>query len=395
MTPEVRAILSDPEKLRRALAEVDGNKTKLAIQLGCNEKTVRNWCRRHEKRKAVPDITPEKIISDATEAVKERAKERLLAELMQERVKTDILAEKIVGAVAAVPANPNIEPPPPSKGPFDPEEAVLLVSDVQGGQVTTLEETGGLGEYNLEIFHERLKQLERSVSRITQIHRMAYEIPKLNMWFLGDIVENETIYQGQAHEIEQCVINQMFTMADAFVAFIIRLLAVFPRVEVHAVAGNHGRIGKKGEAKHYVNWDYLLYKFMEARTAEYRDRLTWYIPKAWFDLVDVQGWNFLLLHGEDIKSWNSIPYYGIDRADARWTKLLQRRGEMYHYLVMGHFHSQAQLDNVLGEKIVNGAWPGMSMFSLKKLQIANRPSQLFFGVHPNKGKTWTYKLSLD
>ena len=112
-------------------------------------------------------------------------------------------------------------------------------------------------------------------------------------------------------------------------------------------------------------------------------------------LVGIFDWHFLLTHGETIKSWNAIPYYGFDRADARWTKLLQARGQKFDYFLIGHHHNQAQIDSPVGEKIVNGCWPGGSQYSLKSLNTANRPSQLLFGIHPRHGITWRYKVNLE
>jgi hypothetical protein len=123
-------------------------------------------------------------------------------------------------------------------------------------------------------------------------------------------------------------------------------------------------------------------------------RIKFYIPKAWWIIANVRGWDFLLLHGEDIKAWNGIPYYGVDRADARYTLLLQTINKSYHYMCCAHHHSHAEIDRPVGEKLINGAWPGGSMYSYKSLNTSSVPSQLFFGVHERKGITWRYKLTM-
>ena len=179
------------------------------------------------------------------------------------------------------------------------------------------------------------------------------------------MVEGMGIFEGQAQHTDQDLYNQMFNLAELLVWFIQELLYLFDEIEFSGVGGNHGRVGKKGENPHFVNWDVYLYKYIAARLQGY-EQVKFNIPLSWWYLDTIQGWNFLLLHGDDIKSWNGLPYYGIDRADARWTKLLNSKNMHYTYLELGHFHAPTELPSVDGEKIINGCWPGGSIFALKK-----------------------------
>lgn len=124
-------------------------------------------------------------------------------------------------------------------------------------------------------------------------------------------------------------------------------------------------------------------------------RINMEIPLTWWQTKTINGFDFLFLHGEDIKAWNGIPYYRIDRADARYTKLLQMQKAGFHYFCIGHHHNQAQIDSPVGEKIVNGNWVGGTGFSLKQIMTSSIPSQLLFLVHPQKGKSITQKIRLD
>jgi hypothetical protein len=336
--------------------------------------------------------TVDELVDEEKRELVYKHQQNMIKNLTREKARTEVLADIVRQSVAALPPI-DIEMPKPVKGPFDPEEAVLLISDCQVGQELRLEETGGLGEYNLEIFKERAHNLLESVRKITSIHKKAYDIPVLNIWLLGDIVDNETVFVGQHSHIECDVVTQMFTAGAVLVEIIASLLADYPKINIVGITGNHGRIGKKGEFKHFVNWDYVLYNFLKV-TLENEERITFNIPKAWWLIEDVLGHKFLLQHGDDIRGWQGLPYYGIDKADSRYTLLLQSINESYDYFVCGHHHNAASIDRPVGEKIVNGAWPGGSMFSLKRLNVSSVPNQLFFGVHPNKGITWRYKLSL-
>jgi len=46
----------------------------------------------------------------------------------------------------------------------------------------------------------------------------------------------------------------------------------------------------------------------------------------------------LLLHGEDIKGWMNIPFYGLERSDARYKEMLHDFGISYDYYHCGHHH---------------------------------------------------------
>jgi hypothetical protein len=109
-------------------------------------------------------------------------------------------------------------------------------------------------------------------------------------------------------------------------------------------------------------------------------------------MVTIRNHKCLLLHGDDIPSWNSIPWYGIQRS------LLQHYGlieEKFNYYIMGHQHTSACIDSEFGEILINGGWAGPSLLALKKLRRKSRPSQWFFGMNDKYGITWKYKLLLD
>ena len=69
------------------------------------------------------------------------------------KVKADIVGDRIARAVEALPRVPKPRKPKRKKVKSDHIEDVgLIISDCHIGQEFTLEETGGLGAYNLDIF---------------------------------------------------------------------------------------------------------------------------------------------------------------------------------------------------------------------------------------------------
>ena len=192
-----------------------------------------------------------------------------------------------------------------------------------------------------------------------------------------------------------------------------------------------GNCAPKGVEKHFVNWDYVMYKFIEKSMINYKN-INFNLNKSWMQMATVQNKKFLLIHGDDIKSWGGLPFYGLQRAEGRYRSLLEQfktpneayaickpywdkcqknpddagaaleliqnimlYSKSFDYLVAGHYHIPATIPTGAGGKIIlNGAFVGGDMYSLKNLQSAFPPVQKFFGVN-KKGVTWQYDLELE
>jgi hypothetical protein len=101
--------------------------------------------------------------------------------------------------------------------------------------------------------------------------------------------------------------------------------------------------------------------------------------------------NHVILHGDDIPNNLGIPYYGINRESAKMATLANIP---VHYIHMGHFHAASTLDNMYGEKIINGCLTGPSPFSTGPLKTGSVPRQWFLGFHPEHGAVWHYPVYL-
>jgi hypothetical protein len=337
----------------------------------------------------------EETIQKAKEEARKERDRRILQKLLKERAATELIIDMFKEQIKAFEWM-NINPPEPVNIIPKTEEALLLFSDAQIGENITLEDTNGIGEYNIHIFKERMDRLVKDIRELTYIHQLAHRIDTLNIFMLGDNVDGIGIYPGQVHHLDALVIDQMLIGSEKIAESLLKLLGTFKKIKITGIVGNHGRIGRKGENPSYVNFDYLLYKMLERLLINYKDRIEWHIPKSNWTLTNIGNAGFLLLHGDTIKAWNGIPYYGIDRADARLTKMLAAFGKTYQYLCLGHHHNPGDVDSPNGEKILNGTMVGGSSFSINQLHTTSRPSQWFFGVDPEKGRiTWRYKILLD
>ncbi len=366
----------------------------MAVKFGVAKQTIKNYF--YEKNKAHKEVGAalEQEIQQIKETALKQNEDRLKAQQLKELAARDIIADKMISAIKILPEIKIKTIAIPGKNQFSEEEVVLMLSDIQAGTYISREATGGLNEYNKDILKDQFEILKTSMTSIITRMKQITPIRVLNLHMLGDMIEGIDIFAGQAQHVDQDLYNQMFALADLLCEFIVEMLHLFERVKVKCVGGNHGRIGRKGENPHYVNHDVYLYKYIQTKLQNYK-QIEFEIPLSWWLLTTIQGHNFLLLHGDDIKAWNGIPYYAIDRADAKWTMLLGANDLYYEYMEMGHFHAETELPRVRGEKLINGCWPGGSIFALKSLVTSGRPSQKLFGVHGDNGKTWSYNLFLD
>lgn len=269
---------------------------------------------------------------------------------------------------------------------------VLVFSDPQAGTYISEESTGGLHCYDKNTLKNQMGMLRDGIVSIS-IKQLS-EHPVLKMHMLGDMLEGLGIFPSQAFNCDMDLYEQFFSFADLTCKLLIELLQLYSRIEIKCVPGNHGRVGRKGEYPHYINWDIFWYKHLEQKMQNYK-QITWDITKSWWLTDTNYDTTSLLLHGDGIKSWMSLPYYGIERADARYTKLFASMRDQYQILEMGHFHTPTVLPSATGYTIINGCFTGASIYALKDLTTTTRPVQMMFGVHKQHGKTWDFPIYLD
>jgi hypothetical protein len=170
----------------------------------------------------------------------------------------------------------------------------------------------------------------------------------------------------------------------------------FPQVKVLYLPGNHGRRlhqHKKPMHSPQDNWDYLIGKTAEALCKNLTN-MEFLIPDAYSTIVNINGWNFAVSHGDGMKSWNGIPYYGIERKTRRLTALHSLGDKRIHYHVCGHFHQPSSIASLDGETIINGSWIGTDPYVYNELAGYNAPAQWLHGVSQKHGVSWRIKVNL-
>ena len=275
------------------------------------------------------------------------------------------------------------------------QEAVLLFSDAQIGEKVQKKETGFF-DYNVDIFKQELHNLYVSLLNIVNRHRTDCRIDKLNIFFLGDIIEagGQEIFKGQSARITTDVVEQMFEAQYLIAEFVRSLSAHFVEVYCPGIIGNHARVGMKDQHLSYVNFDYILYQNLKQILSQVPN-VKIDADKCWWKIVEVQRWKFYLEHGENIKRYMRIPWYAAEIRDSMITLTLQSIGETFSYYIFAHHHTPFSWDRPRGERICNGTFSQGNPFALSKLASVVRPTQKFFLVHPEVGISANYNIRLD
>jgi hypothetical protein len=282
------------------------------------------------------------------------------------------------------------------KQKYPQQEANILFGDWHWGEKVTIEETGGLGEYNTEIAGRYLERCVQAQAEIVGIERAGgIPIKHCNAWLLGDIIPGEKIYKGQHTYIEEQTADQVVGAKNALAETLLNMLDIYESITVRAVVGNHGRMGEKGEGPTWNNFDYLVYLWARDLLKDC-PQIEWIIPRSWFLVDDVMGWRFCASHGDDVRMFQRIPWYGLERDVNDMSAMLwDIETSPPTYWLYAHFHQTEQAEQTHGERLMNGSLPGVSMLSVKGMKRRGRPSQTFFGLSEKRGITWRYPLWLE
>ena len=284
----------------------------------------------------------------------------------------------------------------PSK---EPQEVVALLSDTHATETWTKKQTDGFTEYNFERFCEHLHYYGQEIIRVTMEDRGKFGLKNLHVDILGDI------FQGVLR-VEDEVTNEFPTVLGlthttwVIWQWLVGLSEHFETVTVTGMAGNHGRLHHKPQAKRYVeeNRDTLLYLTLQrfAEVAGLQDRIRITVPGSRVYTLPRLGHNIKVGHGDHIKGGNSIaglPIYGLSRELLRqFRKAIQDEKQGGVDLIeYGHWHQYSMLENML---IINGALCPTGPYAFDALGVLADPTQLVYYTSRKHVMGWRCPFSL-
>ena len=343
---------------------------------------------------------PEKELSDEEVWERDVKVERLesqirhLKRVNKQAVKEKAAIDRLVEAVTdAVKAAEPVKPPAKISGrkPSGTEHSLIaLFSDAHVGEVVSPAETNNLSAYDMEIFEERMQIWTNKVVELVTLKRSELNIPRLELFMLGDIVSG-SIHEELEISNEDNVIGQMVAATHHVSTALLQLAQHFDEITVSVVAGNHGRMKRRPyfKQKQGMNWDTLIGQLLRLTLAN-QPNVKFILPGSHWMIRSVEGWRFLLMHGDGIRGWAGLPWYGITRAVASFREMI---GADIHFdrVVMGHFHNPVNTEAFH----VNGCMKGGDEYSIGAIYAAGRPSQTLLYVHPKHGVVSNEIIYLD
>ena len=254
-----------------------------------------------------------------------------------------------------------------------------LRSDEQAGAFITALDTNGTGGYSSSIYVERLHAWADKILTFHRQDKRSLGLNKLVIHRLGDWLEGETIYPGQAFYIDAPVVDLIYqTVIPHEVEVMRRLASHFESIEQFCVIGNHGRAGKKGDHHWRTNFEYIAYRTLQAALASQPNVKT-FVSESMSMIVQHGQYRFLLNHGGHLSSNYGVPYYAMDRT---YKALPNLYGMIIDLLLVGHRHTPVNLQD---QVMMNGCMPGGSELSVNVMLTSSRPSQKIFYFDQEKG----------
>ncbi len=295
------------------------------------------------------------------------------------------IADMVIGDMGK---RERLKPVVEKKTSLKPESWVLQDGDWHYGLKVNPVEVGGLSEYNIRIAKERREQLATSIVRMLDYHPNPPS--ELVIVFQGDMVDGSVLRGNQQSNIEFGVVKQVMDASELMTDFIVFLSRYFSRIRCYGVFGNHARLTKNPtDAHHADNFDVLTYYIVKERIKGMKGISLDY-TEAQHMIVKINGYNFWCEHGDTVRSWMGIPFYGSIRERANIQEILNLYSEKADYVLMGHHHDRAIFKNVH----INGSFVGGDIYSVGMLRRMSLPVQNLFGVSSKHGVVWERQLKL-
>lgn len=287
-----------------------------------------------------------------------------------------------------------VAPLPPAK--YTPRKArggtkvdmVLLLSDEHADQQISRAATWGLEQYDFNIFRCRLHRLVDTVQSYVGTHLPAHDFERGWIFKLGDAVQGDIHGSGPKNYFGS-TLKAAIAVGDAEAQAIQAMLPLFPQgIHIVCVSGNHPRRSvRKDYGGPHDNFDYLVATQIATRLSAEIDagRVTLHAPAAWTAYVEVRGRLWALNHGDDVRGYAGIPWYGFSRKNQRVQSLVARAGQRVRYFCYGHYHTAIEMQETDADSLHAGNWTFTDDYAQNALGVGSEPVQQLYAVDDDRG----------
>lgn len=250
--------------------------------------------------------------------------------------------------------------------PFTPVEnpdgtrMVALITDWHIGADVDVEGN----RYNLEVAKERINNYLEQITAMG----LRQKVRRIDLVYMGDMVEGGYMREGQAYDIEFPVSEQMAIGAELITDAIVKLSEFF-EVEYSGFSGNHDRMNQQNKNGNITGDSAMVVvnafvkKFVN--TAKIDNIFYKETHHSYARLIDINGVNIKLVHGHNEKK--------DDRKKINDHSF--RDGVNYDIIAYGHFHHFLVLEVGINKfELRVGSTKGSDDYS-ETLGLGSAPSQ--------------------
>ena len=335
----------------------------------------------------------DEIAAEAGDQELRDALRRALRKVEESRVKKEELVNAVYRASRDAVAGISIPPvtrPPRDRRRGSAETAICLLADWQWGKRTP--------DYNSDVAAARVARYTERAVKLIDLQRSHHPVREARIYLLGDLLEGEEVFPGQAHRIDASLYVQLFEGAKALAGLVRTIAASVPSVKVVGTIGNHGALGGIARRSYHpeTNADAMLMNIARTFVAD-EERVTWpetFVAgeRAWYATDEVLGKRWFLFHGDQIKSASfGIPWYGFNKRLLGWATSVAP----FTYSASGHWHVPVRMQvNAITHWGAGSTESGNTYAQEFLASGGQRPSQwlLFQGEN---GVTAEYQVFLD
>jgi hypothetical protein len=271
----------------------------------------------------------------------------------------------------------------------DKEALCIMFSDWHVGKV--IKDLNGVMTFNTPKALELADLYAKRIVQYVADHALHKRIDEVVLMLLGDLIDNEIIYDTQVHKIDMPVMLQKQHACRGIINFVdtleqgLKALGMkSPRIRIEGLRGNHGRV-QKG-ALEVSSWEVVIYDTLDLYFAALgKKNITVGFSLEDTRLIDVKGTVGLLRH-------KAPPQAETPSARAKlggWRDL-----HNWDWLVHGHFHHWGINSWNSRPVFRNGAFPGQDDLAME-MGVGDLRCQLIFGVNKNECPSFMQRIVLE
>ena len=264
----------------------------------------------------------------------------------------------------------------------DNESLVLMLSDLHIGKKVVNHKN--ICIFNTEIAVKYIKKITKNLLKVIHHIQKGSKIDEVVILLLGDIIDNDSIYDSQAHHIDSHIAEQVKTATRVLWELIVEIANIkgIKQVRVATVRGNHGRTTFGHEES---NWDNVIYDNLVYINSLYPKKNNIIINTQYteFNIINVRGHNILLRHHIP----NSIDTPSSKAKVSGWSDIHD-----VDIICSGHWHHPKYWSYNDKPIFYNGSLVGGDDLS-ERMATQCRPSQVLFGITEKRVPTFIHILS--